>query len=125
MEQEVKEMVEVSEKQGIKELKELVGFVVALAQAVAGSLEDGKVGVMDLFKFFGVLRKAGPAFKNLQGLRAEIADLSEAEKAELQAYIEKEFDLGNDVVEGYIEQAIVAAIGILDLLPVFQEQPKA
>lgn len=113
------------EKKGIKELSELTSFVVALAQAVGSSIEDGKVGIGDIFKFFGVLMKAGPAFKNLSELRAEIADLSEAEKEVIRKMIEKDLDLENDTLEGYIEQAIEAAISLLDLIPVFQPVKKA
>lgn len=113
------------EKQGIKELKELTSFVVALVQAIVSSLEDGKVGLSDLWKLFAVLRKAAPAFKNVAAIRLELADLSDAEKDELRKLIEEEFDLSNNVLEGFIEEALKAAISLLDLIQVFQVKEAA
>lgn len=111
-----------AEKKDIKELKELIHFISSLAQAIASSLEDGKIGLTDLFKFFSVLKSAGPAFQGMGSMREEIADLSEAEKQELRLLIEKDLDLENKLVEGWIEQALEAAIALLDLIPVFQKQ---
>ncbi len=105
-----------SEERGIKELKEMVGFVVSIAEAVVGSLEDGKISFRDMFRLFGALKKAGPAIKGMGEMRLEIKDLSQAEKQELQDYVATEFDIENDILEGYIEQAMQAALLILDLI---------
>lgn len=101
---------------GIKELKEMVGFVVAIVEAVAGSLDDGKIGFSDLFRLFGALKKAGPALKGMGELKAEIKDLTLEERKEIEDYISLEFDIKNDILEGFIEQAMQATLLILDLI---------
>lgn len=113
-----------SEQKGVGELKEVLVFVVALIQAVVESVEDGKVGLTDLLKFFKAFRKAGPAFKGISNVRAEIKDLSDAEKDELSKYVADELKISNAVIEAYIEQALALVISLLDLLPLAHEAKK-
>jgi hypothetical protein len=109
---------------GIKETKELVGFVLALGNAVGKSLADGMVGWMDLVHFFSAVREAPDAINGLSALPGELADLSEAEKGELFKFVEGKFDIPQDSVEPLLEKAIKAGIILADLIADFRK-PKA
>jgi hypothetical protein len=102
---------------GVSNLKALLSFVISLVVAITESLEDGKLSLSDLFKFFNALKKAIPAFRGISQIRSEIQDLSDAEKTELSAQLAEELELKNETVEQYIEEALKMAIALLDLLP--------
>lgn len=104
------------EKRDIKETKEMLKLLLTLAEAIAGSLEDGKVGFSDMLRFFGALRAVGPAVKDIGNMAAEIADLSKEEMAELEQYVVAEFDIANDILEGYIEKGLQATLLVLELV---------
>ncbi len=106
-----------AEKRGVSELKDLLAFVLALLAASFDALADGKIGISDALRFLSALRKIGPALKGLTEIRAELADLTEAEKQELVAYIAGEFNIENNTVEQYIEQALALVVSLLDFLP--------
>lgn len=110
------------EKHGLKETKELVRFVLSLAEATVGSLDDGKIGLTDAMRFFGCLKLAGPALKGLADMKDEIMDLSENEKQELIKFINDEFDLKNDMIEKIVEQSLAGLICLVDILVAFRRK---
>lgn len=105
-----------NEVHGIKETKEVVMLLLSLIEAVVSSFDDGKINLTDLFRFYGALRDAGPALKDIGKVREEIMDLSDNEKSELETFIIEEFNIENDIVEAYIEKALQASLLILDLI---------
>lgn len=104
---------------GIKETKEMLGFTLALGNAVGTSLADGTVGWTDLVHFFSAVRDAPSAINGAHLLPAELADLSEAEKQELYDFIDAEFDIPQDRLEPIIEKGIKAAVVLADLVADF------
>lgn len=109
---------------GIKETKELVGWVCSLGNAIGSSLEDGKIGMSDLFKFIGVMNSSNSAFAGVDRVPAELTDLDEVEKAELIDFINKEFNIPQDQVEAYAKAGLVAASKLFDVYLLFKNLPK-
>jgi hypothetical protein len=74
-----------SEKQGIKELKEVVAFGMALEKAgvdiLVGGFHADKLG-----EILNIIPVIGPAFEGIGGVVPELEDLSAEEAAELAAY---------------------------------------
>ena len=100
----------------VKEVKELIGFGISLGERVAKSLEDGELTWTDAFQFVGVLGEANKALQGIGSIPGELADLSEAEKDELVAYVEAEFDIENDKVERAIELGFEIAASLVQFV---------
>lgn len=98
-----------------RETKELFQFIVALVNATADSLKDGKIDIFDAFKFVKVLSLAGPAVNNLQGVLTEVAHWSAAEREEIQNLI-KAIDLPDDAKEQTLEKVLQALVVMAELV---------
>lgn len=72
----------------IKETKEVIEFLVILANAVAESLRDGKFNWLDFGAFFALIPQMGPAVNGIVEVPAELADLTEDERAEIVELIQ-------------------------------------
>lgn len=114
----------VADEMVMKEIKELLAFVAALIEGIADSMDDGKIGFTDLFKFFSAFRKSSAAFKGLDKVRGKLKSLTEADKSDLNDFFAKELDIKNDFMEAYIEQAVAVAISLIDLLPLAKKAKK-
>ena len=101
---------------GIKETKEVLSFILSLANALDISLQDGKVGISDLMHFLTVVKKAPAAFENLNMMLTEIVDLDAGERAELLVFTKKEFDITNDHLEKTMEHALDVAARLYELI---------
>lgn len=101
-----------SEKLGIKELKDVVAFGLDVGEA----LSDG-VGIEDVSALFGI----ADAIAGISEVPAELADLDEAEAEELKKFVAEEFDLPDDRLEEFIEAAISAVIGLYGVYQKFVE----
>ena len=117
------EMIKVGEKVGIVQLKKLFGFVADLCVAVVKIIEDGKFGIGDALRIIGLMKSGVDAFKGIAAVKDEIKDLSDAEKADLLAFVESKLDIKNATLKGYVEQAIQFLIGLLDFYSAIK--PKA
>ena len=106
------------EKLGVSELKNVLGLGLSVGQLVE-ALADG-VGISDIAKLVGVVRKAPSAIAALKSgkVLSELKDLDDTEKAELKAYVAAEFDLADDKIEAAIEAGLNVAIDLSDLLKI-------
>lgn len=104
-----------SEEQGIKELKELVIFVATLANAADKTTRDG-LSMADIGEFVNAALKAPEAFEGIENVKAEIANLSEAELVELKTALAQELDLVDDGLELVIEKSISAVVSIYGIV---------
>jgi len=95
---------------GIKELKEVVKAAVSIGEALA----DG-IGIEDV----AALLDLPAAIEGITQVPAEVADLDEAERKELQDFIQAEFDLPDDEVEEFVETAIIWAFSTFELYAKF------
>ena len=101
---------------GISETKDLVKFVVELAEAGALAIEDGKFTLTDVAHFIGAVGAIPAAIAGIGEIPEEIKDLDTAERQELLDFIEAEFDIANDAIEEIAESALAVVINIFDLV---------
>lgn len=111
-------------KTGIKESKEVLGFVLALVEAGANSLADGRIGFTDMIHFFDAFRKLSDAVEDIGKVVDEMKDFDEAEKQELIAYAKAEFDLPSDMIEKYVEKGLTLGIELLHFVSMFYQNKK-
>ena len=107
--------------EGIKETKELLKFVIDFGEAIETALADKKFEIAELSLLIAPLMQVGPAFEGIDKLGGEMKDLTEAEMAELKAYVEDELDLKNDNLEEIIERGLGLAITIYSFVKLFKK----
>jgi len=100
-----------AEKLGIKDLKDVVKAGLDIGEA----LSDG-IGIEDVSALFSL----PDAIAGISNVPAEIADLDEAEKAELKQFVADNFDIPDDKMEEFIEAAVSTVIDLYGLYKKFQ-----
>jgi len=91
---------------GIKETKELIKFATDLAEGISGALEDGEWSFSDIGKFLPAAQSAFAGISGIDEVLAELKDLDEDEKLELEEFVITEFDIAQEDAEIYVEKAI-------------------
>ena len=121
------EEVNMAEKLGIDDTKELLDFIFSLAEAVKKSAADGKFSWSDGLNFIEPLKKIGPAIDNIEDVITEVMDLDASEWNELVDYCQNKFDFitesddGEEVdIETKIEDALNAGIELLRLTQIIK-----
>lgn len=92
-------------KLGIKETKEMLGFILKLANAFGYSLEDGKISIGDITNFIEPILDSAEAIANAEQIPLEICDLDPEERLELLAYAKETFDIPQADLEEIVECA--------------------
>lgn len=96
----------------VSESKELLEFIVGLAQSLGNSMEDGKIGFEDLGYLLDVLQLAGPAFEGVAKVPGEMSQLDEEGKNELVEVVD-----GLNIPQAEVEMVIKNGLKIaLDLV---------
>lgn len=108
----------------IKETKEMVDFVIELANAVSKSMADGKIDFTDAGYLMAAMMVAGPAFVGAVAIPAELKDLSEPEAAELCAYVKAKLQLG-DRAEEIVAASLATVAQIYKLVQVLKKATPA
>ena len=100
---------------GIKETKEMLGFILSLGNALGSSLEDGDVTLGDVTNFIGPMMEISDAFSGASEIKSELRELDESERAELLAYAKEKFSIPEKSVEEFVESAFdtIAQLHIL------------
>ena len=121
------EEVNMAEKVGIEDTKELLDFIFSLAEAVKKSAADGKFSWTDGLNFIEPLKKIAPAIDNIEDVIPEVMDLDASEWNELVDYCQTRFDFitesddGEEVdIETKIEDALNAGIELLRLTQIIK-----
>ena len=121
------EEVNMAEKVGIEDTKELLDFIFSLAEAVKKSAADGKFSSSDGLNFIEPLKKIAPAIDDIENVIPEVMDLDASEWNELVDYCQEKFDFitesddGEEVnVEDKIEDALNAGIELLRLTQIIK-----
>ena len=83
------------------------------------ALADG-IGIEDV----AALLDLPAAIEGITQVPAEVGDLDESERKELQDYIQAEFDLPDDELEEFIESAIIWAFSTYELYSKFVNMKK-
>ena len=105
---------------GIDNLKKLLKAGLDFGKSAAKALGDKKVSffeavglIPEVFALIGV----GKTWSDVQ---AEINDLDDAEKAEINQYVQDEFDIPNQKVEIFIEHSLTQIISLNALIYEFK-----
>ena len=121
------EEVNMAEKVGIEDTKELLDFIFSLAEAVKKSAADGKFSWSDGLNFIEPLKKIAPAIDDIENVIPEVMDLDASEWNELVDYCQTRFDFitesddGEEVdIETKIEDALNAGIELLRLTQIIK-----
>lgn len=101
---------------GVKELKEVVAFVVELGNGLGASLADGRIGYGDLMNIFGALRALPSAVDGMAEIPKELADLDAAEKVELCTLVEERLNLPQEWLEPVAEKAVCLGVALAEFL---------
>ena len=99
---------------GIQETKDVVAFALGLGSGISEAMKDGSVGLADLPVFLEVAAKLPSAISGISAVPTELSHLDEAEKAELFQFVQDNFDIENDKVEGAIIDGLGLVSGIYD-----------
>ena len=104
----------------IKDTKELLQLIAALAVTAKTSKSDGKVSVSDLTLLISLIPKISPALEGIENIPSEIKDLSESELNEIKAIIletvgEVSDDRATEIASNLLE-ASVKIFNVVSLL---------
>lgn len=100
-----------SEKVGIKELRELTDWVFDISDAIIASIEDdGKVTLADAPRFIQPLIKAPSALGGINQIPQEIANISDEDMDALITLVKDRFKITDKKLEGYIENIFYSAL---------------
>lgn len=81
------EQAVVGPKMGTKELKDVLDLVLTTVEVGKLALADGKVGIEDMGLLLKLIPAVGPAIQGVNMVPAELADMDEAEAAEVVAHV--------------------------------------
>lgn len=107
-----------AETLGIENIKRVVAAATSLANKADTQFADG-LQAMDFFAFIGDFAQLPALLKDKDLIKAEIADLSAAEREELSTYFKDQLNLKNDHIESIIEGAvdfILAGINFYEII---------
>jgi len=108
----------------LQDLKTLLKFGFDITKQVAVSGADGWQWT-DAFSFFDEVVQLPGAITSLPGAKEAIANLSTEDKTELDAWVVSEFDIPNDKVEKFIENALQLVTSGVALAVEWRELKKA
>lgn len=100
----------------VKELKEVLGFICALANGIGEAAKDGQVSLGDATHLVPLLYKLPSAANGIDKIPEEAKDLSQDEIDELVKYIKDELDLPQDKVEMAVEEGLDVALKLYALV---------
>lgn len=104
---------------GIENLKKLVKFPLDLTKQIASSTSDGWQ-ITDLFAFVDELAAIPGIVKSWKDIQAELKDLDGDERKMLYDFVVTEFDIPNDKVELFVENALLNVVSLIALYEQFK-----
>lgn len=108
------------EQYSLKETKEMLDFVLEMAEVSEKVFVDGKFEMSKLALFMGPLMMIQPALDNVADVEKELRDMDDEERAELVAYIQEKVDLEDDKAEMILERALEMVVAGYALLRAFR-----
>lgn len=103
------------QKYGVENLKKFLKFACDLTKQIATSTADGWQWT-DALSFIDEAAAIPGVVKNFGAIKQELSELSPSEREELHAYLVEEFDIPNDQVEAWVEEAIGVVINLVSLV---------
>lgn len=105
---------------GIENLKKIVKFACDFTKEISNALADGKFQWTEVFGFFDEIMAIPGLVKAFPDVANEIGEITDAERAELNAYVIAEFDIPNDKVESFVENALMWTLSTVALIQQFK-----
>lgn len=113
-------------KLGIENLKIVLDFPLSLHMAAdQAKHNDGKIDLNDIGLVMPPAMKLVPAINSSKEAFAEYKDLDDAERTELNSWVQAKYDIKNDELEEKIEAAFDAAFSVGKLLGAFSKKDEA
>ena len=112
------------EAHGIKESKELFGFVAKLCASIANALEDKKFSAEDLTHFMPLFVAAPAAFEKVDKMPNEMSDLSTEEVVELMTHFSTELVIPQEDIKKVVSKGVAAGVSVYDLVMAILELKK-
>lgn len=94
----------------MKELQEFSTFICEVGNGLGKSLEDKKLNWSDSLNFTAALLAAPSAIMGISQVSVDYFNLTEADKAVLNAHIASTLDLPQDTIEAIVENVISVAL---------------
>lgn len=107
------------EKLGVQKLRLAILFALSFSQKIAVGATDG-FDWTDVSALIPDLLQIPAIVQDSAAIVAEFKDLDEAERNELSAEISTTFDIPNDKVELYVEEALKGSLYIVSLVNRFK-----
>lgn len=105
---------------GIDNLKKLLKAGLGFGKSAAKALEDKKVSFFEAVGLIPEVFGLVGIGKTWSEVQAEINDLDQAEKQEINQFVSDEFDVPNDKLEKFIESALMNIISLNALIYEFK-----
>lgn len=105
-----------SEKLGIKELKELLDLPLSVVSVINQAKADGKIDIMDLGLLLQLVPKLGPALADDDKIPSELADLDAEEAAELVALIVADLSVSDEKAKQVIDASFKMLVAAFNLV---------
>jgi hypothetical protein len=99
----------------LKETKELVSFVCALANSIGKISANGKPALRDIMHLVPLIHKLPTAMDGIADIPQEIKAMSEADVVALVQSIKDDLDLPQDKIEAAIEDSLDVAVKLYSL----------
>ena len=106
---------------GTENIKKLLTFAFDFTKQIAVSTKDGWQWT-DSFAFIDEIAQLPGIIKSFQAIKNELGDLSDAERQELNKWVEENFEMDNKEVESKIEHALQLAINAVALVEEFKKK---
>lgn len=113
-------MSNITNQYGIKETKEAITLLAALAAAGDQSMSDGKIDLSDMGNLMALVPVAPAGFEGIQNVKDEVMDLTVEERQELEGHIDAKFGAGTYSEAG--EEIMQAAVSIARVMTLFSKK---
>lgn len=109
-------MTESLQSMSVKETKEALSAIIALANAGDAAAKDGKIDFNDIGLLIGLIPKIQPAIDGVKSIPSELKDLSSEEAEELVAFVTGELTVGNGKAVVIIEKGFKTMQAVAELV---------
>lgn len=106
---------------GTENLKKLITVGLEVPSVIAEITKDGKVTFFELFNILPIATELISVVKSYKQIADEFADLDDTEREELHTYFAEKFDIPNDKVEEFVEDALGVAFSLISLVARFKD----
>lgn len=104
-----------TETYGIENLKKLIHLAIAIPFQAAKTVKE-KFQLFDILGFIDELKDLAAVIKNRKQIGLELKDVSADERTALLSFAKEEFDIPDEKVEVFVENALTWGMSTLTLI---------